>query len=132
MPFSIASRRKRGGSTPSLLAHAAWRAVVLVLLGIVLRSMDSDRTVFTFEDTLTQIGLGYFFVFLIALAPRWGHYAAAAGVLILFWLAFAVSPAPPANFDYPNVGVPEDWPHHHEGFASRWNKNSNLSWQMDR
>ncbi len=132
MPFSIVSRIKRGGSKATLLMHAAWRAVVLILLGIVLRSMRYDHTNFTFEDTLTQIGLGYFFVFLIALAPRWVHYASAIGILLLFWLAFAVSPAPPADFDYPSVGVPEDWPHHHDGFASRWNKNSNLSWQTDR
>ena len=46
-------------------------------------------------------------------------------------MAFAVSPAPLSDFDYPAVGVPESWPHHHEGFASRWNKNSNLSWQVD-
>jgi heparan-alpha-glucosaminide N-acetyltransferase len=132
MPFSIASRLSRGGSTASLLMHAAWRSVVLISLGIVLRSMRYEQTNFTFEDTLTQIGLGYFFVFLIALAPRWVHYASTVGILFLFWLAFAVSPAPPADFDYASVGVSEDWPHHHDGFASRWNKNSNLSWQADR
>ena len=69
---------------------------------------------------------------MIALAPRWVHYASAIGILFLFWLAFAVSPAPPAEFDYVGVGVSEDWPHHHDGLASRWNKNSNLSWQVDR
>jgi predicted acyltransferase len=131
MPFSIASRLQRGGSKASLLAHAAWRAVVLIVLGIVLRSLHSDHTVYTLEDTLTQIGLGYFFLFLIALGPRWLHYAAALGILTLFWIAFAISPAPPRDFDYPSVGVPESWPHHHQGFASRWNKNSNLSWQTD-
>lgn len=132
MPFSIAARISRGASSAALLLHAAWRSFVLIALGIVLRSMHYEQTNFTFEDTLTQIGLGYFFVFLVALAPRWVHYAAAAGVLLLFWLAFALSPAPPADFDYPSVGVPADWPHHHDGLASRWNKNSNLSWQADR
>jgi heparan-alpha-glucosaminide N-acetyltransferase len=132
MPFSIASRISRGTSTSALLVHAAGRAFILVALGIVLRSMRYDHTNFTFEDTLTQIGLGYFFVFVIALAPRWVHYASAIGILSLFWLAFAVSPAPPADFDYPSVSVPADWPHHHDGLASRWNKNSNLSWQTDR
>ena len=131
MPFSIASRLQRGGSTFKLVAHAAWRSVVLIVLGIVLRSMHTDHTVFTFEDTLTQIGLGYFVVFLIAMGPRWLHYGSAFGILILFWTAFAISPAPPQDFDYPSVGVAESWPHHHDGFASRWNKNSNLSWQAD-
>jgi len=131
MPFSIVSRLGRGGTKASLLGHAAWRAVVLILLGIVLRSLHSDRTVFTFEDTLTQIGLGYFFAFLIALGPRWLHYVSAFAILVLFWLAYAVSPAPPADFDYQSVGVEPTWTEHHDGFASRWNKNSNLSWQTD-
>lgn len=132
MPFSIASRIKHDGSTAQLLLHAAWRSIVLVLIGIVLRSLGKERTYFTFEDTLTQIGLGYFFVFAIALLPRWVHYVSAFGILIVFWAAFAATPAPPPDFDYPSVGVPVDWPHHHEGFASRWNKNSNVSWQVDR
>ena len=132
MPFSIASRMKRGQSSARMLVHAAWRSFVLIAIGIVLRSMGRDTTHFTFEDTLTQIGMGYFFAFLIALAPRWVHYASAVLVLAGFWAAFAMSPAPAADFDYPAVGVPADWEHHHEGFASRWNKNSNLSWQVDQ
>ncbi|MFK7822243.1 MAG: acyltransferase family protein [Planctomycetaceae bacterium] len=131
MPFSIASRLKREQSRIGLILHAAWRAIILCALGIVLRSLESESTRFTFEDTLTQIGLGYFFVFLIALAPRWVHYASAFGILLLFWGAFAMSDPPAAEFDYPAVGVADDWPHHAEGFASRWNKNSNISWQAD-
>ncbi|MEO1526887.1 MAG: hypothetical protein AAFX06_15730 [Planctomycetota bacterium] len=131
MPFSIASRLKREHSRIGLLVHAAWRAFALCALGIVLRSLDSDRTYFTFEDTLTQIGLGYFFVFLLALGPRWGQYVSAFGILLLFWAAFALSDPPPPDFDYAAVGVPEDWEHHAEGFESRWNMNSNLSWKTD-
>ncbi|QDT01681.1 hypothetical protein K227x_00480 [Rubripirellula lacrimiformis] len=131
MPFSIASRIKHGQSGPRMLFHAAWRSIVLIALGIVLRSLHHEHTNFTFDDTLTQIGMGYFFVFLIAMAPRWVHYVSAAVILIGFWAAFATSPAPPADFDYPAVGVPADWTHHHDGFASRWNKNSNLSWKTD-
>src|SRR5207248_2833828 len=59
LPFSLAARRGRGQSAGGLLAHAAWRALVLILLGIFLRSVGKPRTNFTFEDTLTQIGLGY-------------------------------------------------------------------------
>ena len=132
MPFSISSRLAKGQSKTRLLAHAAWRSLLLIVIGIILRSLGKEQTYFTFEDTLTQIGMGYFFVVLIALAPRWIHYASAFGILILFWAAFAMTPAPPADFDYASVGVPEDWPHHHEGFASRWNMNSNLSWQVDQ
>ncbi|MDA8743116.1 hypothetical protein N9N28_00660 [Rubripirellula amarantea] len=132
MPFSIASRLSKGQSTSRLLLHAVWRSLVLIGLGIVLRSLGRDQTYFTFEDTLTQIGLGYFFVVLIALSPRWVHYASAFTILVLFWAAFAIAPPPPSDFDYVAVGVAPDWPHHHEGFASRWNINSNFSWRVDQ
>ena len=53
-----------------MLGHAVWRSVVLMALGIFLRSMESPITYWTFEDTLTQIGLGYTFLFLLAWTPR--------------------------------------------------------------
>ena len=85
MPFSVASRLRRGGSSFQLLAHAAIRSLVLIAIGIVLRSLDRDQTYFTFEDTLTQIGLGYFFVFCIALLlPTRLHLAALLVVLLEF------------------------------------------------
>ncbi len=72
MPYSIASRLRKGQGFPILLAHTLWRSLLLVALGIFLRSIDSPRTNFTFEDTLTQIGLGYTFAFLISFCrPRW-------------------------------------------------------------
>ncbi len=132
MPFSIASRLRRGGSKLRLLSHAALRSVVLIALGIVLRSLGRDQTYFTFEDTLTQIGLGYFPVFCVAMfLPSRGYLAGLVIVLAGFFGLYAASPEPPPDFDYPSVGVPADWPHHHQGFASRFNKNSNVSWKFD-
>src|SRR5262249_20455342 len=52
LPFSIASRRAKGQSPGRMTAHAAWRALVLVFLGVFLRSMSHKQTYFTFEDTL--------------------------------------------------------------------------------
>src|SRR5262249_54151389 len=65
LPFSIASRKMKGQNFPQMLGHAAWRALLLISLGIFLRSLWSRQTYFTFEDTLTQIGLGYVFLFLL-------------------------------------------------------------------
>src|SRR4029079_8361003 len=48
-----------------------------------------------------------------------------------FWAAFAIYPAPAANFDYGRVGVPTNWEHNYTGFLAHWNKNSNLSWAFD-
>src|SRR5579884_3183050 len=59
LPYSIASRMKRGATFGPLFAHALWRSFLLVALGVFLRSMYSNQTYFTFEDTLSQIGFGY-------------------------------------------------------------------------
>jgi predicted acyltransferase len=104
---------------------------VLVFLGIFLRSVGRGSTNFTFEDTLTQIGLGYWPLFLLGLAaPHW-RWLALAAVLLGFWAAFALYPLPGPDFDYRAVGVPPDWPHHATGLAAHWNKNSNLAWAFD-
>jgi len=105
--------------------------VVLVALGIFLRSTQSTQTYFTFEDTLTQIGLGYTFAFLLAHCQSRWQWIALTAILVGYWLAWAVYPAPGAGFNYAAVGVPANWPHNFSGFASHWNKNSNLGQAFD-
>ena len=95
------------------------------------RSANRRRT-YTFEDTLTQIGLGYLPLFLIALGPIRARWIALGVILVGYWGAFALYPAAGAGFDYPGVGVPPDWPHHANGLSAHWNKNGNLAWAFDR
>jgi predicted acyltransferase len=132
LPYSIRSRMRKGESFPHMLVHTVWRSVLLIALGIFLRSTSGPITYFTFEDTLTQIGLGYTFAFLVAFAkPRW-QWIATASILFAYWLAWALYPAPGANFNYAAVGVPADWHQHlFSGFAAHWNKNSNLGQAFD-
>jgi predicted acyltransferase len=132
LPFSIASRLARGQSKLGMSVHAAWRAFVLVALGIFLRSMGHDRTNYTFEDTLTQIGLGYFFLFLLGLRPARDQWIALAVILVGYWAAFALYPVPGSDFNYQTAGATADWPHNLKGFAAHWNKNTNLAWAFDR
>jgi predicted acyltransferase len=132
LPYSIASRLRKGASFQSLFAHAVWRSFLLVLLGIFLRSMHSTQTYFTFEDTLTQIGLGYPLLFLLGFrSPRW-QWGAFGAILFGYWLAWALYPAPGPGFDYAAVGVPSNWHHNFAGFAAHWNKNSNLGNAFDQ
>ena len=131
LPFSLAARSVSGQPRARMIAHALWRAAVLVALGIWLRSVGRPQTYFTFEDTLTQIGLGYPFLFLLALRPVRDQWIALAAILVAYWAAFAAYPLPPSGFDYAAVGVPPDWPHRLDGFAAHWNKNSNLAWAFD-
>ncbi|HEY8715113.1 MAG TPA: hypothetical protein VIM00_07010, partial [Candidatus Acidoferrum sp.] len=93
LPYSIASRAAKGKSFGNQLVHAAWRALVLIALGIFLRSMHQPQTYFTFEDTLTQIGLGYVFLFLLGFVreEKW-VWTALGAVLFAYWLAWAFYP----------------------------------------
>ena len=70
LPYSIASRLAKGAGFGKLLLHAIWRAFLLIALGIFLRSMHQPQTYFTFEDTLTQIGMGYVFLFMLGFAEK--------------------------------------------------------------
>src|SRR5689334_2694206 len=131
LPFSIMNRRARGETFQRMLGHAIWRSLVLIFLGIFLRSLERPQTYWTFEDTLTQIGLGYTFLFLLAFASRRVQIAVFATILVAFWAAFALYPLPGPDFDYTKVGVPAGWPHLYTGFLAHFNKNSNLSWAFD-
>ena len=131
LPFSIDSRRARGQRFGQMLGHAVWRSLALIFLGIFLRSMGRPQTNWTFEDTLTQIGLGYTFLFLLAFASLRVQIAAFVALLVGFWLAFALYPLPGPDFDYTKVGVRAGWPHLYSGFLAHFNKNSNLSWAFD-
>jgi predicted acyltransferase len=125
LPYSIAARLAKCGKFGGMFRHALWRSLVLVALGIFLRSTHSPITNFTFEDTLTQIGLGYPFLFLLGFAsPRW-QWGTLAGIIAGYWLAWALFPV-----TAPAPGLPSDW-FHYTGFAAHWNKNVNLGSAFD-
>jgi predicted acyltransferase len=131
LPFSIANRTGRGQSRIKMTWHAAWRALVLVLLGVFLRSIGRAQTNWTFEDTLSQIGMGYLALFVLGFRPVRDQWIALGLILVGYWTAFVLYPLPGSGFEYANVGVPNDWPHLMTGLAAHWNKNSNLAWAFD-
>src|SRR5262245_52004744 len=130
LPFSLARRVAKGQSYVGMIVHAVFRAVVLVLLGVFLRSMGKPQTNWTFEDTLSQIGFGYVPLFLLGFTKQRWQWVALVAILVGYWGAFALY-TPPSDFDYAKVGVPSDWQHHYTGLAAHWNKNSNLAWAFD-
>lgn len=131
LPFSIASRIAKGQSTGRMFLHACWRAVALVALGIFLRSLGRPQTYFTFEDTLSQIGLGYVFLFLLGLRSVKLQWTAFLLILVGYWAFFAAYPLPGTDFDWKATGIPADWEHHATGFAAHWNKGSNPAAAFD-
>ncbi len=132
LPFSIASRLARGQSQAGMTSHACRRALLLILLGVFLRSIGQPRTYWTFEDTLTQIGLGYPFLFVLGFRSVRAQWIAFAVIVVGYWAAWAAYPLPGPTFDYARVGVPPGWPHLAQGFAAHWNKNANLGAAFDQ
>lgn len=130
LPFSLASRAARGQPAWVRWLHAFWRAAALVLLGVFLRSFGQKQTNWVFTDTLSQIGLGYVFLFAIGHLRVGWQWAALAVILVGYWAAFALYPLPPAGFDYAGVaGLPAD--ERPTGFAAHWDKNTNAAAAFD-
>ena len=128
MPFSYARRMRQGQSRPDMWAHAATRAVVLVLLGVFLSSQHAKHTNFSFANVLCQIGLGYLFVFALLGRRFLVQLLAAVVILVGYWLLFVLYPTPGAGFDYAAAGIdiqamPELFQH--------WAKNANAAWRFD-
>lgn len=131
LAFSYASRVAKGQEWIDMFRHAILRSFILIFLGIFLRSLGKPITNFTFDDTLTQIGMGYWALFLVASLSIQRMIAVTVTILVLYWAAFALFPLPSEDFPYATYGVPSDWPHLYQGFAAHWNKNSNLAWYVD-
>ena len=131
LPYSMASRVGQGQSFGRQFGRALRRSLILILLGIFLRSTHASQTNFTFEDTLTQIGLGYPFLFLVGRKNAQTGWIALAVILVGYWLAFVLYPSATTYFDYASIGVPADWPEQYTGLMAHFNKNSNLAWAFD-
>ena len=131
LPFSLARRTAEGQPQWHRTLHAFWRALILILLGVFLRSIGRDQTYWTFEDTLTQIGLGYGFLYLLGLRPMRVQWGALAVILAGYWIAFVLYPLPGPSFDWAKAGVKPDWANNLTGFAAHWDKNTNFAWAFD-
>jgi predicted acyltransferase len=132
LPYSIAARLSKGANFKLLLLHTIKRSLILVFLGVFLRSIDKQMTNWTFEDTLSQIGLGYTFLFLIGFLKPKKQWISLGIILFGYWLAFALFPLNPQKADFYFLGNNPDWQHNIlRGFAAHWNKNTNLAWAFD-
>ena len=131
LPFSLASRRFRGQSRARQWGHVIWRALLLVLLGVFLRSLGGTQTNWTFEDTLTQIGLGYPLLYALGLAGERLRWAAVVAILAGYGLWFA-SYSAPAGWSAAAALAAPDAAHSFTGYFSHWDMNRNAAWNFDR
>ena len=132
LPYSIAGRAGKSQSRGVMWAHTLRRSLILILLGIFLRSMHREQTNFTFEDTLTQIGLGYPILFALGFQSERIQWSSLFVILLTYGVFFALYPLPGQYFDWSETGITSDWEHHLKGFAAHWNKNTNAAWAFDR
>ena len=128
MVYSYASRSRRGQTYAQMFGHAVYRAIVLVLLGVFLRSLGAKQTYWTFEDVVTQIGLGYVPLFLLWNRSWKIQLGAVIFILVGYWLLFALWPLPSGDFDYGSVTGKAFY----DGFFAHWNKNANPAHYFDQ
>ncbi len=131
LPYSYAKRAAAGEPFGRMFGHAVVRSLVLILLGLFLSTGSKDTmTNFTFVNVLTQIGLGYSFLFLLWRRSPGVQLSALIAILVGYWAWFALTPIVGPEFDFKQVGVPADWPFL-TGFDAHWQKNANPAATFD-
>lgn len=118
--YSCSSRLRRGQNFVQLLLHAIYRSVFLILLGVFLRSLEADSTYWTFEDVVTQIGLGYVPLFLLWWCGPRVQAVVIAAILVGTWLLFALWPV---DLESANP---------YTGFFAHWNITGNPGQYLDQ
>lgn len=116
MPWSYGKRTELGHSLAKRTGHAWTRALILVLLGVFLQSLSHPETNWTFVNVLSQIGLGYGFLFFLVGKSFRVQGIVALVVLAVYWLAFVISPAPDGT----------------AGWAAHFQKGTNFAENFDR
>jgi heparan-alpha-glucosaminide N-acetyltransferase len=125
LPFSFASREALGQSHLAQFLHVLKRSAILILLGIFLSSNWAQHTNFVFANVLTQIGMGYPFVWLLLNCGAALQVCAAVMILVGYWYAFF-------NHDPSLVVPPEGFVPQYEGLAAHWNQFTNWAAYVDQ
>jgi predicted acyltransferase len=132
MAYSYAKRRELGDSYLRMLGHAVTRSLVLIFLGIFLISNWDKSTNWSLMNVLTQIGLGYTFLFLL-----WGrsHRVQALSAVVILagtWAAYEYGAGSGVGGGDESVGVTAEWAEEHlAGIAPAWHKNANVGHRVD-
>lgn len=138
MPFSLARREQLGQNERARFLHVLWRSLLLVVLGVFLSSNGSPLTNFTFVNVLTQIGLGYPFLYLLCNRSWRVQLGVALILLVGYWAWFATYTIPKSDLEQVSQAIRElkkkdeaEWTQF-EGFAAHWNKHTNAAAAVDR
>ncbi len=133
VPLSCAKRREHGQSFLGMAWHALTRSVLLVALGVMLATHAADKqTMFLFTNVLAQIGLGYFFLFILS---RLGWEYLVAGIILVLagytWF-FIQHPLPSAQDLAAIAGMKDAEKAVLQGFSGHWSIHVNAAAGFDR
>lgn len=134
MAYSYVKREQQGHSYPRLFAHALIRAIVLVLLGVFLSSNGSPETNWSFMNVLSQIGLGYAFLFLLWRRGLLVQIVAVIALLAATWWMYTSYPEAGIDVktDNPGIGLTRQWAQENlTGIAPAWHKSANIGHAID-
>jgi heparan-alpha-glucosaminide N-acetyltransferase len=135
LPFSYGRREQQHASYAMMLRHAIWRSLILIFLGIFLISNGRSSTNWSLMNVLTQIGLGYTFLFLLRGQGLLRQVLTAAGLLVGTWLLYVLYPYSGIDLSQgaPDLGVSASWAQAHlAGVGAAWHKNANVGHAIDR
>jgi len=112
MPISFARRWAAGERWSRSLLHVLTRSALLILFGLIARSIQANRPVVDLINVLAQIAFTYLVAFLL-LRKSWKVQGAVAlGLLALHWAIYQFASAP--------------------GVQGPWVKDANIGWYIDR
>jgi predicted acyltransferase len=134
MAWSYAKRERLGDSYARMLGHAITRSLVLIVLGIFLISNWETSTNWSLMNVLTQMGLGYTFLFLLWRRSAWTQGAAAAAILLGTWLLYILWPGTGIDTTRgaSEVGISAAWAQEHlAGIGPAWHKCANAGHHID-
>lgn len=133
VPFSSLKRRENGQGFLGMAWHALVRSLVLIALGVMLATRAEDKhTVFLFTNVLAQIGLGYFFLFLLS---RMGVEYMVAGILLILagYSWFFIQHPLPSGAELAAVAALKGTQGAVlEGWAGHWSIHTNAAAAFDR
>ena len=112
MPISFARRWAAGEPWSRSLLHVLRRSALLIVFGLIARSVQANKPVIDLINVLAQIAFTYLVAFLI-LRKNWKVQGAVAlGLLALHWAIYQFVSAP--------------------GVQGPWVKDANIGWYLDR
>jgi heparan-alpha-glucosaminide N-acetyltransferase len=134
MAYSYVNRQRAGESWSRMFGHACRRGLILILLGIFLISNGRPSTNWLLTNVLTQMGLGYPFLFLLWRRSFRTQAIVAAALLLGTWALYAFGSSGGIDLakGAPEVGVPAAWAQEHlVGVGPAWHKNANVGQTID-